>query len=90
MQEAPFTFHTIRYIHTVCLFFSWTNPATGFSEEVVVVAGGAALQTELLFMRSFNVNGTGWRSGPNLPVNVFGTKMVSFQVKDADDVTLGL
>ena len=61
-------------------FFSWKNPGTGLTELVVVVAGGDMLETEILFLNAFNVNATGWMTGPNLPINIIGTNMISYQV----------
>jgi len=43
----------------------------------VIVAGGSVLESEILFVDK----NSGWTVGPPLPVILYGTKMVSFEVE---------
>jgi len=44
------------------------------------LAGGDIPESELLFINEYNVNGTGWISGPKMPTKVFGARMITFKV----------
>ena len=53
---------------------------TGITDTVIVLAGGDIPESELLFINEYNVNGTGWISGPKMPTKVFGARMITFKV----------
>ncbi len=74
------------FIRTVCskvFIYRWLNTGTNQVEDVVVLAGGPNLSTELLFLQKFTQFGTGWIPGPPLPIAIFGAKMISYQVNTA-------
>jgi hypothetical protein len=47
---------------------------------VVVLAGGDVLESELLFINKYNANFTGWVAGPRMPIKVYGSRIISYQV----------
>jgi hypothetical protein len=58
----------------------WKNHSANRTENVVVVAGGLRLQSEILLVDTFFETGSGWTIGPELPIHVFGARMISFEV----------
>jgi hypothetical protein len=66
---------------SIFVLHSWRNPDTGKSENVVVLAGGDVQESELLFVNKYNANFTsGWVTGPRMPIKVYGSRIISYQV----------
>ena len=71
----------IRRINLDHFCISWRNPNTGVNESVVVLAGGDVQESELLFVNKYNANfSTGWVMGPRMPIRVYGSRIISYQV----------